>query len=715
MINERFELVKIPYFYGNEYLEQEMELISEYKLIMYTILNSLVDDAKKFTIYIISCENNNSKIIYEVPNNLYFNEILKEYKYYKFIPYKGDIVYDKTYINKVFRKIISYPVKKNLLLYANTTTFKPICPFGDENENTNYILPFILTLLKDCRHDKWHNILYILKVVQKSCIKITIESGMGLVNYVPYINKCIIKFNDCYKMNDDKEVSELYHDILLGKNIFHVNIDIFSDRINVNKRLFQAILADWGINSFALINDILKNANEIQKALLTEIQSSFTLNEVVDFLILPYLKNKTIDYYNFFIPKPFNMSNINETDEVRFANIINDNFINLGRLSNEKLLNVSPQILKQHLFICGTTGSGKTTLIKRLLKELPNDVHYLVIDPIKDDYDNLVKNNKKAKVINFTNNTFEINPFAVPLGVDINTHASLIARVFSTIIPMTQSGFDYFLGIIKETYRRKAGNLYSDKLFNDKKITYFYEKYNEALPSFNDLFSLGYKWLHEVLRLELNTKSITLADREASRYFEKWEDRIKVSHPLIYNTFNSSRNNISFNQLVDSYNIVIDLFEFSDLNEKKAMMLFFVGIINEIRRGQGSSEKLKHVVVLEEAHLIMPASSRGSTDNMVSSVDFEMCNIVSNLLAEIRSFGEGLIIAEQSPSKIISDALINTSTKIIKRLIYGRDIDYLADAIGIDENEKKYLLSLAKNESIIFLAGTSRPIIVYNN
>ena len=732
----KFELVKIPFIQN---INHELEITKEYKILINSIVNTLTGNQNSFTLYIYTKGDFSiAQIIYEVPKNLFIERVFLESKYFVFKRFDGDLDITSVGSYNIYRKYKMFPVINKNNKYIDKYSIyehSSILPLDYENSDTVFLLPIISTFYNDQGSDRWHNVLdFFCRIKSSACIKITAQLCDNIIEYIPYASKCLNLLSCNYHDLFNNEFSNLYHNIILDNSIFNVNIQLLYKSDNIKEQLYYSLLFNWGNDKFSKNNQFITRANDSVKKLLGNMQCFFSLEELIELLLPPYFKNNTKQYYKSFIPKPFVMPQIKDNEEVVINNYnqFNDNNITLGKLDNQNLLTINQELLRQHLFICGTTGSGKTTFVQWILKKLPEDIHFMIIDPVKDEYISLAK---KVRVVDFNKEKLKLNPFAVPKGVNIHTHSTLIARVLATVIPMTINGFDYFLGIIKETYKRKIfasqeikkqieiihrlthkskseiKNEFEQKLFEDKNISSILETFPETLPNYDDIFMYGYKWIDDIILLNNNNKFLTDADREAKRYFEKWKEKMKVSHPLIVNTLND-KTNTDFRRLIDEDNLLINLFEYTDINEKKAMLLFFVGILDEIRRSKGKSEKLKHITVLEEAHIIMPINSREYSDNMVTSADVEVSHIISNLLAEIRYFGEGMIIAEQSPSKIIPDVLINTSTKIIKRLSFGHDIEYISEAIGLNEEQKEFLLSLSKEESIVYLSGASKPMYI---
>ena len=82
----------------------------------------------------------------------------------------------------------------------------------------------------------------------------------------------------------------------------------------------------------------------------------------------------------------------------------------------------------------------------------------------------------------------------------------------------------------------------------------------------------------------------------------------------------------------------------------------------------------------------------------------------TNLLPEVRKYGEGLIIADQSPTKLVADVIKNTNTKIVHRLLDASDRNVIGDAMSLEDNQKEFLQHLQPGETIIYSGGWHAPI-----
>ena len=84
----------------------------------------------------------------------------------------------------------------------------------------------------------------------------------------------------------------------------------------------------------------------------------------------------------------------------------------------------------------------------------------------------------------------------------------------------------------------------------------------------------------------------------------------------------------------------------------------------------------------------------------------------SNVLSEVRAFGEGLIIAEQIPNRLAEDALKNTNTKIIHRLPGMDDREAIGGAMNLGDEQKIYLSKMINGQAAFYTEGFEQPVFV---
>ncbi len=111
---------------------------------------------------------------------------------------------------------------------------------------------------------------------------------------------------------------------------------------------------------------------------------------------------------------------------------------------------------------------------------------------------------------------------------------------------------------------------------------------------------------------------------------------------------------------------------------------------------------LRHVIVLEEAHRLLRAGREGPSGHAVE--------LFAGLLAEIRAYGEGVVIAEQIPAKLVPDAVKNTALKILHRLPAHDDRQVVGAAMNLDADQSRQVVSLPPGLAAVFADGMDRPV-----
>jgi hypothetical protein len=122
-----------------------------------------------------------------------------------------------------------------------------------------------------------------------------------------------------------------------------------------------------------------------------------------------------------------------------------------------------------------------------------------------------------------------------------------------------------------------------------------------------------------------------------------------------------------------------------------------------LRARTGRREGLRHVIVIEEAHRLLRAGREGRASA-------HAVELFASMLAEIRAYGEGLVIAEQIPAKLVPDAVKNTALKVVHRLPARDDRDLVGAAMNLDEDQSRQVVSLPPGVAAVFADGMDRPV-----
>ncbi|MGL0822781.1 ATP-binding protein [Vibrio vulnificus] len=306
--------------------------------------------------------------------------------------------------------------------------------------------------------------------------------------------------------------------------------------------------------------------------------------------------------------------------------------------------------LTSHTLITGSTGSGKSNTVYTLLGQaIQQDVPFLVIEPAKGEYKHVFGNRQDVRVLG-TNERFtellKINPFSFPAETHVLEHVDRLIEVFNVCWPM----YAAMPAILKDAVLRSYEACGWDLC--DSTSTYS----TLLFPTFADL----------LIQLETVITQSAYSDEMKSDYTGALVTRVRS----MVNGLNGqifAADEISNTDLFD-HNVIIDLSRIGSQETKSLLMGLLVIRLSEFRAEQMlMNQSLKHITVLEEAHNILRAnsSSSGTEGGSVTEKSVEM---LSNAIAEMRTYGEGFIIADQSPSAVHISAIRNTNTKILMRL-----------------------------------------------
>lgn len=350
--------------------------------------------------------------------------------------------------------------------------------------------------------------------------------------------------------------------------------------------------------------------------------------------------------------------------------------------------------LASHIFVTGSTGSGKSNTVYQLLGQLKkNDVNFMVIEPAKGEYKNIFGHREDVTVLG-TNplqaQLLKINPFKFPEGVHVLEHIDRLVEIFNVCWPMYAAMPAVLKDAMLEAYKTSGWDL-------DTSCNLF----GKALfPTFTDL----------LVQLEKVIQQSAFSQEVKSNYIGSLVTRVKsLTNGLNGQIFAS--NEIDNAQLFDS-NVIVDLSRIGSQETKSLIMGILVMRLSEHRMSNvnGMNQPLKHVTVLEEAHNILKRTSTEQSSEG-SNVAGKAVEMLSNAIAEMRTYGEGFIIADQSPSAVDISAIRNTNTKIIMRLPDETDRRLAGKAAGVTDEQLEEIAKLPKGVAVVYQNDWLEPVL----
>ncbi|MWV71437.1 DUF87 domain-containing protein [Helicobacter saguini] len=374
----------------------------------------------------------------------------------------------------------------------------------------------------------------------------------------------------------------------------------------------------------------------------------------------------------------------NVESNMQIGNILN------RKLKTNKRFYLSNAAINSHIFVSGITGSGKSNSIKKILLE--SSVPFLVIEPVKSEYKNLISKIPHLQVFRpgVINDCFRFNPFIFS-GKNLTKHVDMLKTTFCSAFPM-YGPMSYILeDALHRIYEDKGWN------FNSESNPYFTESKSADKTR---------KMLLFPTMLDLKAKIDSIV--EEAGYAGELDSNIKAALKTrinnltlgikgkIFNSHHALDSNILFEKPS-----IIELSNIADDAEKAFLMGLILDRLYVYREAKGdSNNELKHICVIEEAHRLLPNISLNVSSEEANPRGRAVESFV-NLLAEIRSYGQGLIIADQIASKLHPDVIKNTNVKILHRTMDKEDRDLIGNAINLTPEQILDIAELKSGEAIV--------------
>ena len=342
------------------------------------------------------------------------------------------------------------------------------------------------------------------------------------------------------------------------------------------------------------------------------------------------------------------------------------------------------QAMASHTFITGSTGTGKSNAVYHMLDEITKNgqTTFLVVEPAKGEYKNVFGNCTDVQV--FGTNPREtpllrMNPFAFPENIHILEHIDRLVEIFNACWPMYAAMPAVLKDAIERSYQKVGWDLRNS------------ESEKGVFPTFFDLLDI----LPGVIE-ESHYSKDTQSD-----YVGALCTRVKSLTNGIYGSVLCAEDALTDEALFDR-NVVVDLSRVGSMETKSLLMGILVMKLQEYRMcSSGMNSRLRHVTVLEEAHnLLRKTSAEQSQEG--ANLQGKSVEMLANAIAEMRTYGEGFIIADQAPGLLDMSVIRNTNTKIILRLPDEEDRKLVGKSAALKEAQIDELSKLPLGVAAVY-------------
>jgi hypothetical protein len=350
--------------------------------------------------------------------------------------------------------------------------------------------------------------------------------------------------------------------------------------------------------------------------------------------------------------------------------------------------------LNRHALVAGATGAGKSQTVRHLLEQLTAaGVGWLAIEPVKSEYAAMAARLGQGAPVTLINPAdpeaipLSVNPLAPEPGYPVQAHIDMVRALFLAAFDAHEPFPQIMSQALQRAYEECGWDPQTGAGRPETAVP-------PSVPTLARLQAAALAVIEDVgygpeLRADVRgfveVRLRSLRTGSAGRFFEG-------GHP------------VDIAALL-SQNVVLALEDVAN-DEDKAFLIgtLLIRIVEHLRLRAKTSPAngLRHVIVLEEAHRLLRAGRDGASAHAVE--------LFAAMLAEIRAYGEGIVVAEQIPAKLVPDVVKNTALKVLHRLPAADDRRLVGATMNLDDGQSRQVVSMLPGEAAVFADGMDRPL-----
>ena len=375
-------------------------------------------------------------------------------------------------------------------------------------------------------------------------------------------------------------------------------------------------------------------------------------------------------------------------------NIILGNLIQSGNELNIEVA-LEKSALNKHVFVTGVTGTGKTTTCQKLLLE--SKMPFLVIEPAKTEYRILIDKEETKDILIFTLGKdtvapFRLNPFEFFPHESITSRVDMLKASIESSFEMEAAIPQLIESAMYECYKDYGWDIATNENY---KFENPFEKGVYSFPTLKDLID---KVEEEVIKQGFDDK---LKKDYIGSIKARLQGLLIGSKGLMLNVGRG----IDFRELIDK-KVVLEIEEIKNGGEKSLIMGFVLtNLVEALKAKYREKRDFRHITLIEEAHRLLAKYSPGDSPNKKQGIE-----TFTDMLAEVRKYGECLVIADQIPNKLTPEILKNTNTKIVHKIFAEDDKEAIGNTMSLSNEQKKFLSSLSVGRAVVFSQGWEKAL-----
>lgn len=382
--------------------------------------------------------------------------------------------------------------------------------------------------------------------------------------------------------------------------------------------------------------------------------------------------------------------------------------ISFGKIYHMGIVEDTPvemdlDLFASHCFITGSSGSGKSYATYNLLEQfLENNIQILVIEPAKGEYKQIFGKMPHVNIYTTESNTYQllrINPFQFPDKIHILSHIEQLIQIFSAAWPLYAA--------MPAILKKAVVNAYVMCGWDIQNSIWIPGISNHKYPVFEDVL--------KILPDIINTSDYSSESK--GDYKGALLTRVEAMTTGMNGLIFKKSEGIPDSKMFDE-NTLIDLSDAGSGETIALLMGVLIMRLNEYRKSQrklgiisSHDSELQHVTVLEEAHNLLKRTSKEQGEDGGNMIG-KSVEMISNSIKEMRTYGEGFLIIDQSPLAVDSSAIENTATKIIMNTPSKEACEELGSALSLSAEQTKELSKLNVGVAAVLQKGWMTPVLM---
>lgn len=393
--------------------------------------------------------------------------------------------------------------------------------------------------------------------------------------------------------------------------------------------------------------------------------------------------------------------------------------LRLGRPLKDTRLTLDLADLCKHCFVAGTTGSGKTNTVRVLLRALSDrKVPFVLLEPAKSEYGQLFDDLERGGhrplrlapggAFGDSSRALEFNPFAVPPELPLGRHVEALKILLRACFAMQESLPQILERVLFKAYEYSGHTDFAHPVGRGR-----------GFPTFAQMLKKRTRPASPGTPRTSCSVSLIEEQINALGYEQRVRDNLVAAMTVRLESFVRGTKGLIFSGSEMDWADALRrpcFVELSDITEPD-IRRFLVGALllrlyaereaERRRLGHKGDQPLQHLLVLEEAHhFLREETGSGPGAELVRQSN----SMLSDAFAELRAYGQGILVADQAPAELAPAVLRNTGTKVLHRLLYEADCRAAGDAIGLDDEQRAALRHLAVGEAVVFTPSTPLPV-----